>query len=137
MPMWSGMQLPVASGQLPVNPAANHSGSDCSCCNGVGAVVAVAFFKFFAGAEGFDIDDSVYREDAIEMVDLMLQQFGKIAAVPGAEHMLHALQVPVADGDFAMALDLHENREKAKAGIPDDNLFCAAFDDFRVDERTR
>ena len=68
------------------------------------------------------------------MVDFVLQKFGEIAVVAGAEHMLHALLVPVADGNFAMALDLHENREEAQAGVPDHDFFCTTLNDLRVDE---
>ena len=42
------------------------------------------------------------------------------------------LQVLILHGDVAVALDLHEDRQKAEAGIPHDDTFVAAFDDFRI-----
>ncbi len=36
-----------------------------------------------------------------------------------------------------MAFDLHENREEAEAGVPDDDLLLAAFNDFRINQRPR
>jgi len=46
-----------------------------------------------------------------------------------------SLQILIADGDVAMALDLHEDGEETQAGIPDDDFFEAAVDDFGVDQR--
>jgi hypothetical protein len=65
----------------------------------------------------------------------VLQEFGEVAVVASAEYVLHTLEVPVADRDFAMACDLHENREETETSVPDYDLLCTAFEDFRVDER--
>ncbi|MFZ1158450.1 MAG: hypothetical protein WAO10_11765 [Candidatus Sulfotelmatobacter sp.] len=94
----------------------------------------MAGFEFFAGADGFYIGDAVDGEDAIEVIDFVLQEFGEVAVVSGAEFLRRTFDVLIADGDFAVAFDLHEDGEEAEAGIPDYDFFFAAFDDFRIDE---
>src|SRR5258706_5461085 len=108
---------------------------DCSWSGGVRAALAIAFFEFFAGANSLDVGDAVNGEDAVEMIDFMLQEFRQAAVVAGPEYVLHALQVPVADRDFTIPFDLHKDREKAEACIPHDDLLSTEFDDLRVDER--
>jgi hypothetical protein len=117
---------------LVVETRASHSSLDRSWGNPIRARRAIALFEFFAGAEGFEVDDAVDGEDAIEVVDFVLQEFGEIAIIVGAEFLTFACQVLVTDGDRAVPLDLHEDRQEAEAGVPDNNLFFAAFDDFRV-----
>ena len=67
----------------------------------------------------------------------MLQEFGEIAVVSGFEFEDLAFEILIADGDLAVAFDLHEDREETEAGVPDNDFFFAAFDDFRIDERPR
>ena len=69
------------------------------------------------------------------MVNFVLQEFGEVAVVTGAKFVAFTLRILIADRDFAIAFDLHEDREEAEAGVPDDNLFVTAFDDLRIDER--
>src|SRR5258706_16000564 len=108
---------------------------DCSWSGGVRTALAIASFEFFAGAKSLDVGDAVNGEDAIEVVDFMLQEFRKIPVVASPEYVLHALQVPVAYRDFTIPFDLHKDREKAEACIPHDDLLSTAFDDLRIDER--
>src|SRR5271155_3652000 len=129
MPMWRDIQLPASF------PAANHSAFDCSWNSGVRAALAIPLLELFAGAESPDVDDAVDREDAVEVVDFVLQKFGEVAVVPGTEFVVLALRILITHRDFAIAFDLHEDRKKAEAGVPDDDLLFAALENFRVDER--
>src|ERR1700733_10721750 len=80
---------------------------DCTGSDRVGACVAIALFEFFTSADGFDIGDAVDGQDAIEVVDLVLQEFGKIALISGFDFERFALQTLIPDGDPAVSLDLH------------------------------
>src|ERR1700733_7103570 len=117
--------------------SANHSDFDCSWSNGIRAALAISFFEFFAGAKRFEVDDAVDGQNAVEMVDFMLQEFGEIAIVPSTEFVGFPFHVLIAHSDFAIAFDLHKDREEAKAGVPNDDLLLAAFEDFRIDKRPR
>ena len=89
---------------LVVETRANHSGFGRSWGNRVRAHRAIALFELFAGAEGFEVGDAVDGEDAIEVVDFVLQEFGEIAIVAGAEFLAFACQVLVTGGDRAVPL---------------------------------
>ena len=69
------------------------------------------------------------------MVNFVLQEFGEIAVIAGANFVAFACKILVTDGDLAVTLDLHEDRQKTEAGVPHNNLFVAAFDDFRIHQR--
>src|SRR5437016_14267727 len=69
------------------------------------------------------------------MVDLMLQQFGEIAIVSRLEFDDLTIETLMANRDLAMAFDLHEDREEAQAGVPDNDSLVATLDDLRVDQR--
>jgi len=111
------------------------SALDCSLRDRVWAGVAVTLFEFFAGADGFRIDDAVDGQDAVEVIDFVLQEFGEIAVVPGFELDRLAVEILIADGDLTVAFDLHEDREEAEASVPHNDSLFAALDDFRVDQR--
>src|SRR5580692_6145881 len=111
MPMCNiSCQRSVGSCQLP--GCTDHLAFDCSLRNGVRAGVPVMLFEFLAGADGFRIDDAVDGEDAVEVVDFMLQEFGEIAVVSGFKFESVAVEVLIADSDLAVAFDLHEDREE-------------------------
>src|ERR1700740_1042303 len=69
------------------------------------------------------------------MIDLMLQQFRKIALVPSLEFEGFAAEIPISHSDFPVAFNLHKDREKAQAGIPANNFLLTAPDDFGIDQR--
>lgn len=71
------------------------------------------------------------------MINLVLQELGQILFFAGAKFMPSAAQILVTHGDFAVTLNLHENRKKAEAGIPDDDFFFASLRDFGIHERPR
>ncbi len=83
----------------------------------------------------FDVDDPVDGEDAVEVIDFVLQEFGEAAVISGVEFVGFAVEILIADGDLAVALDLHEDGEETQAGVPHNDLFCAVRDDFWIDER--
>src|SRR5580658_9372412 len=85
------------------------SGIDCRRSHRIRASGAVAGFEFFAGAEGFNVDEAVDGQDAVEVVDFVLQEFREVAVVSGAEFVMLAVDSLIADGDFAIAFDLHED----------------------------
>ncbi len=94
----------------------------------------MAGFEFFAGAKSLYVYDAVDGQDAVEVIDFVLQEFGEVAVVSGAEFVRRAFDVLITHGDFAVAFDLHEDGEEAEAGVPDYDFFFAAFDDFWIDE---
>jgi hypothetical protein len=94
----------------------------------------VAGFEFFAGAESLYVCDAVDGEDAVQVIDFVLQEFGEVAVVSRAEFVMRAGCVLITDGDFAVAFDLHEDAEEAEAAVPDYEFFFVAFDDFGIDE---
>ena len=59
------------------------------------------------------------------MVDFVLQEFGEIAVVSRFDFKGFAFETLIADRDLAVAFDLHEDREKTQASVPDDNFFLA------------
>jgi len=69
------------------------------------------------------------------MIDFVLQKFSEISVIPGAEYVSRAPEIFVLHRDFAMAPELHKDREEAQASVPDDDFFCAAFEDLRVEQR--
>src|SRR5579863_988694 len=107
----------------------------CSRDHCVWAGVAVALFEFFFCADGFEIDNSIDGQNAVEMIDLMLQEIREIAVIAGVELERLAFGILIAHSDLAVAFDLHEDGEEAQAGVPDDDFLFAAIDDFRIDER--
>jgi hypothetical protein len=113
----------------------NGSALDCGWSNRVRARPAIALFEFLAGAEGFDVGHAVDGEDAVEVVDLVLEEFGEIAFIAGAEFLMLTREVPIAYGDPAVPFDLHEYRQEAQTRVPDNNLLFAAFDDFGIHQR--
>src|SRR5579863_4078965 len=111
------------------------SSLDCNWRERVGAGVAETLFEFFAGADAFCVDDAVDGEDAVKVVDFVLHEFGEVAVVSGLEFESVAGEILIADGDVAVAFDLHEDGEETQAGVPDDYFFCAALNDFGIDQR--
>src|SRR5579871_913010 len=95
----------------------------------------MALLEFFSCANRLDINYAIDRQDAIQMVDFMLQQFGKIAIFSGFDLEGLAAQILVAHGDFTVTFHLHKNREKTQAGVPYDDGFRAPVNDFGIDER--
>src|SRR3984957_16141433 len=112
------------------------SGTDCSWrCVRTG--IAMALFEFFAGADGSHVGHAIDGEDAVEVIDFVLQQFGEIVRFCGADLSRSAAQILITHGNVAMTLDLHEDRQEAEARVPADDFLGAAFNDFRIDERPR
>src|SRR5947208_13531051 len=64
----------------------------------------------------------------------MLQQFGDIASFSGFDFQRISLQILVAHGDVAIAVDLHENGKKTQTGVPYYDFFVAALNDLWIDE---
>lgn len=71
------------------------------------------------------------------MVDFMLQKFGQISFLACLDCDGFSEKILVSQRNLAMTLDLHEDREEAQAGIPDDDLLAAAREDCGIDERPR
>ena len=62
----------------------------------------MALFEFFAGADDFCIDDAVDGENAVEVIDFVLQEFGEIIRFCGADFARSAAQILIAHGNVAM-----------------------------------
>jgi hypothetical protein len=101
----------------------------------VWTVRSVTLLEFFPGTDGLNVCDSIDAQNSVQVIDFMLKQFGKVAIFTRAKLLPISIQVLIADGDFLMPFDLHENREKAQACVPDYDLFAAMLSDVRVDER--
>ncbi len=101
----------------------------------VRAGVTVAFLEFFAGADACNIDDPVDGEDAVEMIDLMLQKLREISVIAGFKCESVAVEILITDTDLSMPFNLHEDREEAQARVPNHDFVVAARDDFRIDQR--
>src|SRR6266704_637705 len=71
---------------------------------------AIALFELFSRAHRFHVCDAIDRQDAIEMVDLMLQEFGEIPLFTRMSFVRLPAQIRIPHGDFPMPLDRHENR---------------------------
>lgn len=99
--------------------------------------IPISLLELFSRDHRFDIDDAINGEDSIQVIDFVLQQFREKAIVSRAEFENLAAQVLITDGDFAVPLHLHKDRQETQASVPDDDLFRAALDDFRVDQRPR
>src|SRR5258708_36602856 len=127
--------MPMCNISFQLSGPVARSAFYCSRDHRVWTRVAVAFFEFFAGADGFEIDDSVDGQDPVEMIDFVLQEFGEIAVVAGVEGKNFAFEVLIMDRDLAVALDLHEDGEEAEAGIPARDFLLAAGDDFGSDQQ--
>src|SRR5690242_2200772 len=50
-----------------------------ACTHRVGACRAVSFLEFFFGTDRFQVRDAVDAKNAIEMLDLVLEEFGKVS----------------------------------------------------------
>ena len=68
------------------------------------------------------------------MIDFMLKQLGKVPEFSGANLVRFSLQILILDGDFAVPLDLHKDGQKTEAGVPHDDAFGAALDNFWIYE---
>src|ERR1700716_91125 len=62
---------------------ADQSAFDCSWRGRVRAGVPISLLELFAGADSLYVSDAIDGQAAIEVVDFMLQEFGKIAVVSG------------------------------------------------------
>jgi hypothetical protein len=102
---------------------------------GVGTLVAEAAFEFFAGAESANVSDAIDAEDAVEMIDFVLEELGEIGGVGGVELAGAAGAILIADFNFTMTLDLHEDGKKTETAIPDDDFLFAARGNDWIDER--
>src|SRR6266849_800304 len=116
-------------------PAARFVLSSFACS--VRACRAISLFKFFFRAHRPQILDSVDTEDSIQMIDFVLEQLGKISHFASLNLARLALQILILHGDVAIPFNLHEDRQKTEASIPNDDAFVAAFDDFWIHERPR
>src|ERR1700682_1601532 len=116
---------------------ADQSALDCSWRGGVWAGVPISLFELLAGAETLHVNDAIDGEDAVEVIDFVLQEFGEIAIVSGVQFVPFGAQVLIADGDFTVPFDLHEDRQEAKAGVPDNDFLRAALDNFGIHQGPR
>src|SRR5215469_14763177 len=85
---------------------------------GVGACRAISLLEFFFGAHGSQVRHAIDAQNAIQVIDLVLEQLGKISQFSGVNLVRSPLQILVTDGDVPVALDLHEDGQKTKAGVP-------------------
>ena len=68
------------------------------------------------------------------MIDFVLEKLGQVAGFSGTDFMPGATEILIADGDFFVPLDLHENGKEAEASVPHYNFFVAALNDLRIDQ---
>src|ERR1700746_161027 len=71
------------------------------------------------------------------MIDLVLQQLGKIVLFAGRDLGNVSIKLLIPHRDLAMPLNLHEDRKKTQASVPDNNLLFTTFDNFRINQRPR
>jgi hypothetical protein len=71
------------------------------------------------------------------MIDFVLKQFGNVAKLSSPNLVRFPLQVLVLHSDFAVPLNLHKDGQETEAGIPHDDTFCAALDNFWIHEGPR
>src|SRR5215467_12069265 len=99
------------------------------------ARIPITFLELLPGADCLYIEHAIEGKNSVEVIDFVLQEFGKIAILPGLNLDRLAAQGLILHANFAMAFDLHEDGEKAQAGVPDDDLLPAARDDLGVYQR--
>ena len=85
---------------------------------------------FFTQTEWVEPDRSIDREHAVEMVDLMLQQFGYITL--GVHGVRLALEVVVPHLDSVCALHPDHEIREGEAVVPNVEVLVPHIDDLRV-----
>src|SRR5260370_2901664 len=111
MPMCCDTVVPLVSSleSRPNTPSPKPSAVDCSRSDRIRARVTIALFELFPRANRFHIDHSINGENTIQMVDFMLQKFGKIALVSRFKLEHFGIEILVAYRDLAVAFNLHEH----------------------------
>src|SRR3954464_5606739 len=103
--------------------------------HGVGTGLAVTLLEFLPRTDSLHIHDPIDGENPIEVINFVLQQFGKIT-VFSCLHLEHlTVHVLITHSYLAVTFNLHENGKKAQAGVPDYDFFFAPPDYLRVDQR--
>ena len=94
----------------------------------------MAPLEFFFGADGLEVGDAVNAQNSVQVIDFVLEKLRQVAGFSGTDFMTCATEILIADRDFLVPLDLHENGEETEAGIPHDDFFVAALNDLRIDQ---
>lgn len=84
-------------------------------------------FVFFARAEGVGPDGAIYGQDAVQVVEFVLQKFGERAG--GFEALDGAFLVFVADADYGGTFHVDQEIGEREAIVPNAELvFALEFD---------
>lgn len=84
------------------------------------------------GEAGFGVDDAVEAEDAVEMVEFVLEELGEIPF--GLDLVVVAMAIEVADANALVAIELNHEVGEAEAVVPHAEEFRAGPFDAGVDE---
>src|SRR5437016_10889261 len=98
---------------------------------------AVSLLEFFARAHRLDVNDAVHGQDAVEVVDFVLQKFRKIPLFASLNFVPLRAQILITHFDLTMPLHLHEDRQETQARIPYHYLLRASPGDFQVNTLPR
>lgn len=93
---------------------------------------AVALAPFGAEAEGIGARWPVHGEDAVEVVDFVLNELGHVAAEIGA--MLATAEVQVLQRNVVRANDTDHELWERKAVVPNLEVVGTDVDDLRIDK---
>jgi len=106
-------------------------------CHRVGTQRPVSLLKLFPRAHRPNIRYSIHRQNSIQMVNLVLQQFRQIPLFPCPYFLPLAAQILIAHNNLPVPLHLHENGQKAQATIPHHNLRFTPRGNLRIHQRPR
>src|SRR2546421_7233765 len=80
------------------------------CFNPVGTLRPISLLKLFARAHRADIRNAIQRQNPIQMIDLVLQQFREIPFLSCVNFAHRTAQILIPHDDLLVTLHLHENR---------------------------
>src|ERR1700757_1096826 len=99
--------------------------------------IPISLLKLFSRTNGLHLHNAINRQNAVEMIDFMLQQLGEISVLTRVELKGLSLKVLIAQSDLPMAFHLHEYRQETQARVPHNDFLLAPLHDLRVDEWPR
>src|SRR6266481_6005640 len=99
---------------------------------GIRACCAISLLKLFARTHRADVRNAIHRQNPIQMIDLVLQQFREVPFLSRVNFAHRSAQILIPHDDVPVALHLHENRQETQACIPHHYFFFAAFGDHGI-----
>src|SRR5467141_2534322 len=80
------------------------------CFNAIGTLRPISLLKLFACAHRADIRNAIHRQNPMQMINLVLQQFREVPFLSRVNFALRPAQILIPHDDLPVTLHLHENR---------------------------